>query len=86
MARSPAAGGLGAFAYGIGLAGVAIALLVYVTAKIKTTLGSNSSDVNTTFDNTITASKDISTWFGILVVVGMSTLALGFFAANKLRV
>ena len=74
---------LGAFVSMIGGAGIIAALIVYVTYTMKTQLGSASADVNTTFDNTITASKDTTSWFPIIVVGAMATVVLGFFVAKK---
>ena len=71
--------GLGGFAMAIVGAGVIIGIGVYTVATMKSSLGSASADVNTTFDNTTSGAKSITTWFPILVVAAMGFLALGYF-------
>ena len=67
----------GDFVIGLGVTGAVIGFVVYVIDKTKTTLGSGTADVNTTFTNSISAMKDATDWFGILVVAGMGTVAIG---------
>jgi len=76
-------GGIGGFAKELGVAGVVIAILLYVVVTIKSTVASPSADFNTTLDNTVTAGKNITTWFAILVVAVMGFLTLRNFGGGK---
>ncbi len=67
----------GDFVVGLGVTGAILGFVVYVIDKTKTTLASGTADVNTTFDNSVTAMKDATDWFAILVVAGMGTVAIG---------
>ena len=78
------ANGLTGFAATIIGAGVFIAIGLYVVVTIKGSVTGGGSDFNTTLDNTVTAGKNISTWFAIFVVAGMGALALGFFGGKRM--
>ncbi len=75
----------GDFVVGLGITGAILGFLVYVIDKTKSTLAvtgnattnPGGANVNSTFDNTITAMKDATDWFAILVVAGMGTIAIG---------
>ena len=72
--------GLGGFAMALVGAGVVVGVGVYTVYTMKVSLGSNVSDVNTTFDNATSGAKSITTWFPILVVAALGFLALGYFS------
>ena len=69
--------GSGDFIVGLGVTGAVLGFVVYVIDKTKTTLGSSSTDVNSTFDNSVEAMADATDWFAILVVAAMGTVAIG---------
>lgn len=77
-------GGLGAFLGGIMSAGLLASVYVYATYTMKTNLGSASADVNETFDNTISAGKEGTGWFTLLILGGMAGIVLGFFGGRAL--
>lgn len=64
--------------------GILIGIGVLVLAKVKTAAGTDATaDFNTTIDNAITAGKDISGWFSLLVVALIGGMVIGIFYGKK---
>jgi len=60
--------------------GILIGIGLLVLTKVKTAAGVDATaDFNTTIDNAIGAGKDISGWFGLLVVALIGGLVIGIF-------
>lgn len=76
---------LSGVAWSIGLAIVFIALFIYAIVKIKTTLGSNDSTVNSTLDAGVTNLSSIVSWIPVLVAVLMTALAVSYFMLMRNR-
>ena len=61
---------------------IGIGLLILI--KVKTAAGSDATaDFNTTIDNAITAGKDISGWFPLLVVAIVGGMVIGIFVGKN---
>ena len=65
--------------------GVLIGIGLLILAKVKTAAGTDATaDFNTTIDNAISAGKDITGWFGLLVVALIGGMVIGiFYGKNK---
>ena len=75
---------LGGAMAGLGVAGAIAGLCAYVVDKTKTTLGSATADVNTTFSNSISAVKEGTSWLSIITVALFGGIAISLIV-NSLR-
>ena len=74
---------LGNIGWALGICGVTIGMIIYAIATMKTNLASDSTDVNNTFDDTVSGLSELPKWYPVIGTVIGIVFVIGFLRMTR---